>query len=214
MPPDFINWIKECGSDHTLLSSIFAFLTAVIGAFVEHKYGVIQKIQVKIFHKQKQKVTQDLQGGSGSTMAALNVGGDFNGVLQVTGGGESTNSSDVALPYTENEFAKRVVEIANGHNITTSFIECYRRGYQHIQNGQGQMAASEYHSAFIQIRDLFLLRGNYRGDMESSLFAVLPSNFQALKDFSDGSQTEVARLREILNGLENTLKAIIPYLTS
>ncbi|MDO8591237.1 MAG: hypothetical protein Q7R65_04670 [bacterium] len=223
------SWLLAHGSD-----LVIAVISATVGAIASaifdfRKHGTNLAVKFKIINKDYSHRDLSAEAKDKSSVAqpqaqgdavGQSVGGQGNLTLQIGGDNHgdivlppaSTLAGEEILPYEENALMKRIIVVLNAHNVSTTFSEHYLKGFVHLREGHATLAASEYHCAFRQTKDLFLERSTYSLDLNEGLHVSLDGTFGRLAKFSDDGETEINNLREIVSGLENTLKSIFAYI--
>ncbi len=183
-----------------LVDVIIPIATFIVGLIVERKWSTFQ-----IHNKGKIEQSQKIRG-------------DNNKVLQMQGNYSflnyiSSNTDNVPnqLPYKENQFVEKVVNILKIKNITSNFADDYKDGYKHLINNCPSLAASSYLSAFLQVKEIFLTKANYRTEVNENLIKMLESNFRNLQKLSDDSINDKDSISKVVNEIEKTLNSLFAY---
>lgn len=182
--------------------------TFVIGLFVERKWHIIGNLfKIKIHDESKTEQLQETIGDNNQAIQARDVYGNVS--INISG---STETAPEQLPYKEKQFVDTVIRILNSKNITSTFADRYNDGYKHLKNSCSPLAASSYLSAFLQVKEVFLAKTNYRAEVNEDLIKALGNSFNSLQQLSDNSTNNTEELKRIINGIENTMGSLFGYI--
>ena len=193
-----------------LVDVIIPIGTFVFGLLAERKWHVIGNL-FQIHDESKSEQSQKTHGSNSRALQARDIYGDVS--LGDNSTGSVTNVPE-QLPYKENQFVETVERMLGGKNVTSTFSDRYKDGYKHLRNSCPALAASSYLSAFLQTKETFLTKANYRDEVNESLIQALEGNFSSLQGLSDTSTDNIEELKRIVSGIENTMGSLFGYFIS
>ncbi len=193
-----------------LVDVIIPIGTFVFGLLAERKWHVIGKL-FQIHDESETEQSQETHGSNSRALQARDIHGD---VFLGDNSTDSVTSVPEQLPYKENQFVETIERILSSKNVTSAFADRYKDGYKHLRNSCSSLAASSYLSAFLQTKEVFLTKANYRDEVNENLIKTLEGNFNSLQGLSDTSTDNIEELKRIVSGIENIMGSLFGYFIS
>jgi hypothetical protein len=199
---------KDYNFYNFLVDVIIPIGTFLIGLLAERKWHVIGNLfKIKIHDESETEQSQETSGDNNQTLQARDIYGSVS-----INASSSAETAPEQLPYKEKQFVDVIIRVLGSKNITSNFADRYGDGYKHLKNSCSSLAASSYLSAFLQVKEVFLAKVNYRAEVNEDLIKALESSFNNLQQLSDNSTNNIEELKGIINGIETTMGSLFGYI--
>lgn len=201
MTPDEYNFFSFMLDAVKVLVELLA--VGAVGAGIENKWHLVQRIQLKITNKSRNQQSQNASGSGNAAVQGQNINAPVT--INMNGGlPEDT-------PYPEKAFVECVEKIFQSEGRQSTFSDCFKDGEKHTRYGAVPQAAASYFKGFLQIQFLYFEHDISDTRIPQERLVSLQSQVSQLKQFSDEARSDALELKTIIDALRASLTSISPY---